>query len=120
MRTRFNRHSYEYNGTGATAHGSGWQALPLIFALFVQADRAGLHSHGALARNFVETHGGTLEASSAGIGTGATFGASAALVRRASAACAERRTASVRQKAVSAQCPAKRVHSKRGSEVNRR
>jgi CheY-like chemotaxis protein len=55
------------------------EMLPRIFELFVQADPAGLHSHGGLgigltlARNLVEMHGGTLEAGSAGIGSGSTF-----------------------------------------------
>jgi PAS domain S-box-containing protein len=53
--------------------------LPHIFELFVQADHASTKAHGGLgigltlARNLVQMHGGTIEASSAGLGTGSEF-----------------------------------------------
>jgi PAS domain S-box-containing protein len=53
--------------------------LPHIFDLFVQADHASTKAQGGLgigltlARNLVRMHGGTIEASSSGLGAGSEF-----------------------------------------------
>jgi PAS domain S-box-containing protein len=53
--------------------------LPFVFEQFRQADASSRRSHGglglglAIARHLVQLHGGTVEASSRGRGTGATF-----------------------------------------------
>ena len=55
------------------------EALPHLFDRFWQADSSNRRKHGglglglAIVRSIVEMHGGTVEASSAGIGRGATF-----------------------------------------------
>ena len=55
------------------------EALPLVFQRFWQGDAGGQRSQGglglglALARHFVELHGGTITAESEGVGRGATF-----------------------------------------------
>jgi signal transduction histidine kinase len=61
------------NGIGITA-----QALPRVFELFSQGDGGGRSQPGlgiglTLARNLLELHGGSIEASSAGPGRGSTF-----------------------------------------------
>ena len=58
-----------------------------VFEMFAQASGAGRHRHGGLglgltlARRFVEMHGGTLVARSAGLGHGCTFTLSLPLAR---------------------------------------
>jgi CheY-like chemotaxis protein len=53
--------------------------LPHVFELFVQADHASTRAQGGLGigltlvKNLVEMHGGTIEARSAGLGTGSEF-----------------------------------------------
>src|SRR5262249_52507248 len=55
------------------------ETLPHIFDLFVQADRSPARSQGGLGigltlvRRLVEMHGGTVAASSAGLGQGSEF-----------------------------------------------
>jgi PAS domain S-box-containing protein len=62
------------NGIGIEAH-----FLPQVFDRFRQADASTTRSHGGLglglsiARQLVELHGGTMRATSAGLGQGATF-----------------------------------------------
>lgn len=62
------------SGIGMTPEG-----LLKIFELFRQADEADMHSRSglgiglALVRNFVELHGGTVSAASAGLGHGSEF-----------------------------------------------
>ncbi|WP_229451938.1 hybrid sensor histidine kinase/response regulator [Massilia niastensis] len=64
----------EDNGVGIAA-----DMLPQIFELFAQAPRSLARSEGGLGvglsvvRNLVGMHGGTVEASSAGLGQGSTF-----------------------------------------------
>lgn len=59
--------------------GIAQEFLPHVFERFRQADGSRTRSHGGLGlgltivRNLVEQHGGTVDALSAGIGTGATF-----------------------------------------------
>ena len=59
--------------------GIAAEALPLIFDLFVQAERRLDRSQGGvgigltLVRKLVELHGGSVEAFSEGLGTGSTF-----------------------------------------------
>ena len=53
--------------------------LPFVFDKFRQADGSFTRQHGglglglAIARHLIELHGGSIEARSAGEGTGATF-----------------------------------------------
>lgn len=62
-----------------TGIGIPADVLPNVFALFTQVDRSLNRAQGglgiglALVRRLVEMHGGTVEAASAGPGTGATF-----------------------------------------------
>ncbi|HWW22056.1 MAG TPA: HAMP domain-containing sensor histidine kinase [Steroidobacteraceae bacterium] len=62
------------SGIGIAAH-----ALPHIFDVFMQADaasarcRSGMGTGLALARRIVESHGGSVEAHSAGLGQGSEF-----------------------------------------------
>jgi CheY-like chemotaxis protein len=62
-----------------TGDGIRPDMLPLIFERFRQADSSSTRMHQglgiglALVRHFVELHGGTVSAESAGEGTGATF-----------------------------------------------
>lgn len=62
-----------------TGIGISPEDLPHIFELFAQADKTLAHSQGGLGigltlvRQLVEMHGGTVKASSAGIGYGSTF-----------------------------------------------
>ncbi len=66
--------SIQDTGTGITP-----EILPHIFDLFTQADRSLAHAQGGLGigltlvRRLVEMHGGTVTASSAGIGEGSEF-----------------------------------------------
>ncbi|QYY28015.1 response regulator [Cupriavidus pinatubonensis] len=62
-------------------HGRGITAefLPLLFDRFTQSEDANRRQHGglglglAIVRQLVEMHGGTVQASSAGVGLGSTF-----------------------------------------------
>ena len=62
-----------------TGPGIGAGFLPHVFERFRQEDASSTRRHGGLgiglsiARNIVELHGGTIEASSPGAGSGATF-----------------------------------------------
>ena len=62
-----------------TGQGIAPEFLALVFDRFRQADPSTTRLHGGLglglsiARNLVEMHGGTIEARSGGLGTGATF-----------------------------------------------
>ena len=62
------------NGAGIAAH-----VLPHVFELFTQAERTPDRSQGglgiglALVQSLVQLHGGTVSASSAGLGQGSTF-----------------------------------------------
>jgi CheY-like chemotaxis protein len=62
-----------------TGIGIAPEFLPHVFDRFRQADGGSTREHGGLglglsiARQLTEMHGGTIEASSGGIGTGATF-----------------------------------------------
>jgi len=62
-----------------TGVGISKEALPHVFELYAQGDRAGGGAHGglgiglALARRLVELHGGNIEARSDGPGHGSTF-----------------------------------------------
>ncbi len=62
-----------------TGQGIASAFLPYVFDRFRQADSSSTRAHGglgiglALVRHLVELHGGTVEVSSAGPGTGATF-----------------------------------------------
>jgi PAS domain S-box-containing protein len=62
-----------------TGKGIEPEFLPHVFDRFSQSDMSNTRRHGglglglALARQFVELHGGTIEAASEGIGKGATF-----------------------------------------------
>ena len=62
-----------------TGIGIAKEFLPHLFERFRQADSSTTRTHGgiglglAITRHLVELHGGTIEASSAGAGTGATF-----------------------------------------------
>jgi len=62
-----------------TGEGISEAFLPYVFDRFQQADAAYTRRHGglglglAISRHLVEMHGGTIEASSAGEGRGATF-----------------------------------------------
>ena len=62
-----------------TGRGISADVLPFIFDRFRQADSSSTRAHAglglglALAKNFVELHGGTLTAHSDGAGKGATF-----------------------------------------------
>jgi CheY-like chemotaxis protein len=62
-----------------TGIGITKEFLPHLFERFRQADSSTTRAHGgvglglAITRHLVELHGGTIEASSAGAGTGATF-----------------------------------------------
>lgn len=62
-----------------TGIGISPDMLPYVFDLFTQADRSLSHSQGGLGigltlvRRLVEMHGGTVDASSAGIGQGSEF-----------------------------------------------
>ena len=64
---------------GDTGIGLSPDMLPVIFEMFAQADRslereqAGLGVGLSLARHLAELHGGSIEASSAGLGHGSTF-----------------------------------------------
>lgn len=62
-----------------TGPGISPSFLPHVFDRFRQADSSTTRAHGglglglAITRSIVELHGGTVEVSSAGLGTGATF-----------------------------------------------
>jgi PAS domain S-box-containing protein len=62
-----------------TGKGISREFLPFVFERFRQADGSSTRSHGglglglAIVRHIVELHGGTVEADSAGDGSGATF-----------------------------------------------
>jgi PAS domain S-box-containing protein len=62
-----------------TGRGISPEFLPFVFERFRQADASFSREHGGLglglsiAKQLVEMHGGTIEASSAGLGQGATF-----------------------------------------------
>jgi PAS domain S-box-containing protein len=62
-----------------TGEGIAKEFLPHVFERFVQADSSVSRAHGglglglAIAKHLTELHGGTLEASSPGLGQGATF-----------------------------------------------
>jgi len=62
-----------------TGSGIGADFLPSVFDRFSQGDMSRTRRHGglglglALAKQLVEMHGGTIEAASAGAGSGATF-----------------------------------------------
>jgi len=62
-----------------TGIGISAEMLPRIFDLFTQADRSIDRSHGGLgvgltvARRLIELHGGSISASSDGVGKGSTF-----------------------------------------------
>ena len=62
-----------------TGIGIPQESLPFLFQRFWQGETAEPHQHGglglglALARHFVELHGGTIAASSPGLGHGSTF-----------------------------------------------
>ena len=62
-----------------TGQGIGPDMLPHVFERFRQADSSSTRAHGglglglALVKHFVELHGGTVVAQSAGQGQGATF-----------------------------------------------
>jgi CheY-like chemotaxis protein len=62
-----------------TGIGISAEMLPRIFDMFMQADRSIDRSHGGLgvgltvARRLVELHGGSISASSDGVGKGSTF-----------------------------------------------
>jgi PAS domain S-box-containing protein len=62
-----------------TGIGIATEMLPHIFDVFVQVDHATTRAHGGLGlgltlvKNFVELHGGRVEAHSAGPGTGSAF-----------------------------------------------
>ncbi|MCU1266489.1 MAG: domain S-box [Acidobacteria bacterium] len=62
-----------------TGEGISAEFLPFVFDRFKQADGSTTRKHGglglglAIARNLMEMHGGTIEASSPGRGLGATF-----------------------------------------------
>ncbi len=62
-----------------TGRGIEAEFLPFVFDRFRQADGSSTRQHGglglglALVRHFVELHGGTVAAESAGVGAGATF-----------------------------------------------
>jgi len=64
---------------GDTGIGIAPEMLAKVFGLFVQVDGAAQYSEGgrgiglAVARNFVEMHGGRLNAASAGLGMGSEF-----------------------------------------------
>jgi PAS domain S-box-containing protein len=64
--------SVQDNGIGIAP-----EALPRVFDMFTQVDRArsggGLGVGLALVKHLVELHGGSVEAASAGLGSGATF-----------------------------------------------
>ncbi len=62
-----------------TGEGITAELLPYIFERFKQSDSSSTRAHGGLgigltlARHLVDLHGGTIEAASAGPGSGATF-----------------------------------------------
>src|SRR6185436_3087883 len=62
-----------------TGMGIAPEFLPRVFEKFLQADGSKTRSHGglglglALVKSFVEAHHGTVEASSAGLGSGSRF-----------------------------------------------
>jgi signal transduction histidine kinase/CheY-like chemotaxis protein len=62
-----------------TGQGITADFLPFVFDRFRQADSTSTRQHGglglglAIARHFIEIHGGTIEAKSRGTGQGATF-----------------------------------------------
>ncbi|MEN9937602.1 MAG: hypothetical protein RLZZ387_4181 [Chloroflexota bacterium] len=62
-----------------SGQGIGREFLPFVFDRFRQADSSSQRSYGglglglAIVRHLVELHGGTVEATSAGMGQGATF-----------------------------------------------
>jgi len=62
-----------------TGQGLSQEFLPYVFDRFQQADSSSSRKHGGLglglsiARNLVELHGGTISATSPGIGLGSTF-----------------------------------------------
>jgi CheY-like chemotaxis protein len=72
-----------------TGRGISADVLPFIFDRFRQADSSSTRAHAglglglALAKNFVELHGGTLTAHSDGPGKGATFVVTLPLARSA-------------------------------------
>ncbi len=80
-----------------TGEGISAEFLPYIFDRFRQAESTNKHQHGglglglAIVRHLVEAHGGTIRASSKGVGKGATFTVTFPLLAvQPDAYCAER------------------------------
>jgi CheY-like chemotaxis protein len=78
-----------------TGAGISPRFLPRIFDRFVQADSSATRAHGglglglAIVAHLVERHGGTIRASSAGLGKGATFTVILPRIQDADAAAAD-------------------------------